>query len=133
MNVIAAAPTTIFLDPAIIFLEQAAARLTLVEADEMELDEAIIGLIDPFEELFGPIVCSRCRSAETARRQRQQERARSRPTPQATIEAILYCVRTRGPKALRESANIARLRDCDAAATEEINRRIASLGQDIKS
>jgi hypothetical protein len=128
MNVIATAPTTLFLDPAIIFLEQAAARLRLVEAAEMELDEAIIGLIDPFEELFGPIVCSRCRSAENARRERQQERARSRPTSQAIIEAILYCVRARGPKALREPANVARLRDCDAAAVEQINKRLAKWG-----
>jgi hypothetical protein len=50
-----------------------------------------------------------------------------RPTPQATIEAILYCVRARGPAALKEPANIERLRRCDAAALAQIDARLAKL------
>jgi hypothetical protein len=52
---------------------------------------------------------------------------RERPTPQATIEAIMYCVRERGVGALKEPANIERLVRCDQAAKEQIDRRIAKL------
>lgn len=51
----------------------------------------------------------------------------SRPTPQATIEAIMCAVRERGVAALKEPVNLGRLSRCDAAARAEINRRIASL------
>ena len=54
---------------------------------------------------------------------------RRHPTPQVIIEAILYCVRARGLAALREPANIARLKNCDRAARDQINRRIAMLKQ----
>jgi hypothetical protein len=50
-----------------------------------------------------------------------------RPTPQTTIEAILYCVRTRGVEALNEPENIERLSRCDDAAKTQINQRIAKL------
>ena len=50
-----------------------------------------------------------------------------RPTPQSTIEAILYCVRERGPTALREPTNIERLRRCDRGARTEIDRRMAAM------
>jgi hypothetical protein len=51
----------------------------------------------------------------------------SRPTPQTTIEAILYCVRERGLAALKEPANIERLSRCDAATMLQIKSRIAKL------
>jgi hypothetical protein len=51
------------------------------------------------------------------------------PTPAATIEAILYCVRERGIGALKELKNQERLRQCDEAARAQINRRIAKLCQ----
>ena len=50
-----------------------------------------------------------------------------RRTPQSTIEAILVAVRTRGLAALREQANLERLRRCDAKAQAEIDRRIDKL------
>jgi hypothetical protein len=50
-----------------------------------------------------------------------------RPTPQTTIEAVMYCVRERGLKALREPANLQRLMTFDSAARAEVNRRIAKL------
>jgi hypothetical protein len=49
------------------------------------------------------------------------------PTPQTTIEAVMYCVRERGVAALLEPANQQRLLTCDAAARAEINTRIAKL------
>jgi hypothetical protein len=51
----------------------------------------------------------------------------ARPTPQSTIEAVIYTVRERGVAALKERTNIERLARCDAAARAEINRRIARL------
>jgi hypothetical protein len=53
-----------------------------------------------------------------------------RPTPQATIEAIMFCVRDRGISALKAPENIVRLRTCDRAARTQINNRIARLSQD---
>jgi hypothetical protein len=50
-----------------------------------------------------------------------------RQTPQTTMEAIIHCVRARGVAALKEPANLERLKSCDAAARTEINRRIARL------
>jgi hypothetical protein len=48
-------------------------------------------------------------------------------TPQTTIEAIMWTVRSRGVAALNEPANIERLSRCDDAARTEINERIAKL------
>jgi hypothetical protein len=63
------------------------------------------------------------RKADETIHKRQPRRA-TRPTPQVTIEAIMWCVRERGPPALSEPANIARLRECDSAALEQINVRL---------
>jgi len=52
---------------------------------------------------------------------------RNRSTPQATIEAVLYCVRERGFAALKEPANLERLLRCDEATRAQINDRIAKL------
>jgi len=46
------------------------------------------------------------------------------PTPQVVIEAIMYCVRTRGIAALQEPENLRRLRQCDEAAIEQITKRL---------
>jgi hypothetical protein len=50
-----------------------------------------------------------------------------RPTPQVTVEAIMYCVRERGLDALKEPANLERLSRCDAAALIQIDQRITKL------
>jgi hypothetical protein len=47
-----------------------------------------------------------------------------RPTPQVTVEAIMYAVRQRGVAALKEPANIERLSRCDAAALAQIDTRL---------
>jgi hypothetical protein len=44
-------------DPGLVFLYRAAARLRLVKAGAMTVDEAIDGLVDHFEELIGPCDC----------------------------------------------------------------------------
>ena len=50
-----------------------------------------------------------------------------RPTPEVTIEAVMYCVRERGLAALKEPANVERLSRCDAAAKAVIETRIAKF------
>lgn len=52
---------------------------------------------------------------------------KQRPTPETTIEAIMYCVRERGVNALTETANIERLSRCDDAAIAKIKGRMAAL------
>ena len=49
------------------------------------------------------------------------------PTPQSTIDAILYCVRTRGIAALEEPNIIERLSRCDEAAMKQIHDRIEKM------
>ncbi|MGZ5849898.1 MAG: hypothetical protein ACXWJ4_11810 [Methyloceanibacter sp.] len=51
----------------------------------------------------------------------------NRPTPQATIEAVMHCVRERGLSALQEPATLERLSRCDAAALAQIDDRIVKL------
>jgi hypothetical protein len=51
----------------------------------------------------------------------------NRPTPKATVEAVLRAVRESGLAALKEPATAERLRRCDAAAKAEIEQRIAKL------
>ena len=48
-------------------------------------------------------------------------------TPQSTIDAILYCVRTRGVAALEEPNIIERLSRCDEAAMKQIRERIERM------
>jgi hypothetical protein len=50
-----------------------------------------------------------------------------RPTPQVTIEAVMYSVGERGLNALKEPATQERLRRCDAAARAQINQRVQKL------
>ena len=52
---------------------------------------------------------------------------RNRPTPRATIEAVMHAVRERGLAALKEPVTAERLQRCDEAAKAEIERRIANL------
>jgi hypothetical protein len=56
-----------------------------------------------------------------------QSPAAPRPTPQTTVETVMWTVRERGLKALREPANQERLGRCDAAARAQINQRIEKL------
>ena len=49
------------------------------------------------------------------------------PTPQTTIEAIMYCVGERGLAALEVRKVQGWLSDCDVRAREQINERIERL------
>jgi hypothetical protein len=49
------------------------------------------------------------------------------PTPQVTVEAVMYAIRARGLSALKEVATKERLSCCDRAARDEINRRIGAM------
>jgi len=69
--------------------------------------------------------CAAGRDAD--RRKAKPTHADNRPTPKATIDAIMHAVRERGPAALKEPANLDRLSRCDAAAKTEIEQRIAEL------
>jgi hypothetical protein len=136
------AVTSIPFDIREIFLIRAAARWQLVEAGEMELEDAIEGLLLIFAELVpaviqacdlcgsrpctNPMFCEQCRIADRKANRRQPVDAH-RPTPQTTIEAIMYCVRERGPTALQEPRNVARLKECDCAALAQIDERVAKL------
>jgi len=71
---------------------------------------------------------STCRRADARLQQeRPIENHLSRLTPRTTIEAVMWCVRERGPQALHEPANIERLSRCDDAAIAEIDARIRKL------
>jgi hypothetical protein len=48
-------------------------------------------------------------------------------TPQSTVDAIMYSVRTRGLAALDEPANIERLARCDKRARAQINAKLEAL------
>jgi hypothetical protein len=49
------------------------------------------------------------------------------PTPQATIEAIMFAIRARGVAALKEPATKERLSRCDASALAQIDQRITKF------
>ena len=78
-----------------------------------------------------PSFCAASRAVDERRGRRRFPRPssppRERPTPQATIEAIMLCVRERGLVALGEPVNAERLGRCDGAAKAEIDKRIAQL------
>jgi len=49
------------------------------------------------------------------------------PTPQSTVEAIMYSVRARGLAALKQPETVERLSRCDINALDQINDRISKL------
>jgi hypothetical protein len=66
-----------------------------------------------------------CRAADERGRQAPPAKPEQpRPTPQTNIEAVWYCVRTRGLDALKEPPNVERLKTFDATADKELNTRI---------
>jgi hypothetical protein len=55
------------------------------------------------------------------------ELQRNRPTPKATIDAVLQAVCERGLRALEEPTTARRLAACDANARSEIKKQISSI------
>jgi hypothetical protein len=66
-------------------------------------------------------------SATAAPTTASESRLPDQPTPQSTVEAVMWTVRERGLKALQEPATQKRLRRCDTAAQEQIIQRIEKL------
>jgi hypothetical protein len=79
------------------------------------------------EPRLTPGFCEACRTADAQVRREPRLQNCPRSTLQTIIEAIMWCVREQGPRALHGSANIERLLRCDLDARTEINERIASL------
>jgi hypothetical protein len=65
------------IDPGLAFLHRAHARLLLVEAGEMDIETAIIELVEPFEQLVGPLLCD-CSRDIVARWERDYPPIKSR-------------------------------------------------------
>jgi len=77
--------------------------------------------------------CRVCRNADRRRTRSKHNDGRlsdARPTPQATIEAVMHAVRERGLAALKEPIIAARIERCDPAAKAEIEQRITNLRKD---
>jgi hypothetical protein len=78
-----------------------------------------------------PGFCAGARAADTLEAAKKPAKQAAPSTPQTTIEAIMYAVRSRGLTALKEPDTLERLGRCDERALDEIDQRIAKLG--IKS
>jgi hypothetical protein len=116
-------------DPHLMWLAHAAAVQAQVEAAEITPAAAFAELAPAFDRLR-PCTCAREYTARLERyghRRAELNNPHSRPTPQSTIEAILYVVRQRGVAALKEPATAARIQECDAEARKELKLRIKKL------
>jgi hypothetical protein len=129
-------------DPRAAFLARASALDTLYQVGELGLEVAFDRLIDPFLEIVGPKpdLCrhcgdppwrhseSWCTAVRKADAQRRPDRTKpQRPTPDATIDAIVHSVRTHGIEALKRPDNQERLRRCDARARAEIDKQTSII------
>jgi hypothetical protein len=112
------------IDPRLVFLARASARLILAEAGEIELHEAV-DISDRWKWI--ETLVARWERTHPYQGDRVATTDIPRPTPEATIEAIMHAVRERGLAALKEPATAERLSRCDASAKAEIERRIANL------
>ncbi len=127
------------IDPRLVLLARAAARLTLFEHGEIDLDEACEGLIDmdwtfwhaceradrdASKQPIDPNIerLRRLLDADVSLEQAWAKMNGNRPMPDATIEAVKQAVRDRGVAALDESATRERLARCDAKALKAIDR-----------
>ena len=111
-------------DPRYAFLVRASTRLWLVDNCEMDIGEAFDGLVADLE-------CS-C-SGELVERwerefpHRRQATSHLLPTPAATLDAVIYCVRQRGLAALKEQENIERISRLTAAERARLDVRIEKV------
>jgi hypothetical protein len=82
----------------------------------------------------GSMPCRHCGMAPcddpipSAARPSPMLKPKPQPTPQSTIEAVVYSVRQHGLSALKSAHNRERLSRCDTRAKAEINQRIAKSG-----
>lgn len=116
------------LDARLAFLAIADAHFHLVKSGAESLDIGFDRVAETFDAMFPPDPVSRDTDSDTyLNRPALRNAGKPRPTPQATVEAIMYCVRQRGVAALKEPDTAGRLAECDQVARVEINRRIARL------
>jgi hypothetical protein len=95
-----------------------AGRARLADARQRRVDPAIIKQVARYQHLIADTV-----SLEAA----WVELNNSRPTPEATIEAIKHAVRTRGMAALKEPETHERMSRCDQAALDELRSWSAKM------
>jgi hypothetical protein len=74
-----------------------------------------------------PGFCAGAREADALEAAKKPAGQAARGTPQTTIEAIMWSVRSRGLAALKEPATLERLSRCDEHARKEIDQRIETL------
>jgi hypothetical protein len=110
-------------DPRRVVLLRAAIRHDQVDRGEKDIDCAFLEVVAMVDAVMP---CSRCDNAEFA--DRPAPKPKPRPTPQATIDAVKYCVRTRGSAALDEPANLARLRSFDRRALADLDAWLQKKG-----
>ena len=95
-------------DPGLVFLQRAAARLVPVEAGEMDIEIAIIDLVEPLEQLVGPLLCD-CSRDIVARWERnyppvRNERPRFHPADATSHHRSDHVLRARARRAGAEGA-----------------------------
>jgi hypothetical protein len=140
-----AAPASIEVDPRLGFLLRAAVHHDRAAFGLETPEQAFEAIIEPFFEVMNalergpaycyvcgcspcqnPTFCAICIEQDSKPRPKQPKR-KPRPTPEVTIDAVMYCVRERGLSVLKEPDNLARLKTFDDAARERLNRFIAKL------
>jgi hypothetical protein len=132
------------LDPRQVLLARAAARFTLFELGELDLEEASEGIVD---EMWTFWRACELADAEAARKPLGPAIARARglladdisldrtwhelndhrATPETTVDAIKEAARGRGIAALDEPATRERLQRCDAEARAVIERWLSQF------
>jgi hypothetical protein len=110
------------LDPKLAFLARAAARFELVQAGEMDVDEAIAGLR-----------CPHCVDELVGRWEHNfPHRPLSKPKPRqhaahSSLDALVYELRTRGLSQLQNPNCIRRLSDLSAEQTKKLIENLLQL------
>jgi hypothetical protein len=107
------------LDFRLVFLERASARLTLFETCLMELDEA-------FDGLMSSLPLSFWKPDDLAFNQPKAPPA-PRKAPQATIDALVYELRTYGIAGLRNEVCLGRLETLSSDQMQDLIRSLSRL------
>jgi hypothetical protein len=130
-------------DPRFAFLCVAHSHYQLVYCGDEPLDIGFAATVRVFDRFFpspdpecktcgsspchSPSFCAACERADHQPKRAKAIENSHRPTPPTVIEAIMFCVRERGLKALKEPNVAAWLDDCDAAAKQQLKSRIKQL------
>jgi hypothetical protein len=71
--------------------------------------------------------CRVCREADGRNSAKFTPKPETRPTPVSIVDALIYCIKSRGVDALKEPANVGWLAQCDEQARERINKFVARV------